>query len=108
MPKPKITTRLHFHLNGGSEYSMRVEQIYVDGVELIGMMMGTGTSGSPEFKLTSKEICFHPSGHHVEGEEERLDLMDEDIASKDVEAWILARRPQEDLVRAAFRKTHGL
>ena len=91
---PEITCRSIMHLNGGSKYSMRVDEILLDGEVIPGMTMGTGTDGSPTFICTSKEICFHPPGSHNDPEkEERLDLMDPKVDPEDVDAWILERAP---------------
>ena len=79
------------HLNGGSNYSLRVEDVLLDGEQIEGMSLGTTTDGSPDFKLTGKELVFRGPGKWAEGDEERLDLMDDDNASKVVEAWVLAR-----------------
>ena len=90
--RPEITTRLTMHLNGGDKYSMRVEEILLDGLVIPGMTMGTGTDGSPEFLLTSKEICWHPPGSHNDPEqEERLDLMTLHEGKAYIDDWILSR-----------------
>jgi len=89
--RPEITTRLNMHLNGGSNYSLRVEDVLLDGEQIEGMSLGTTTDGSPEFVCTGKELVFRGPGKWAEGDEERLDLMDPKVDPEDVEAWILAR-----------------
>ena len=96
MPKKaEITRHLYMHMNGGPDFSMRVDEIWVDGVKTR-ITMGTGTNGSPEFKCTSHELCFHPPGTHGPEEEQRLDLMEEGMTDRRMRRWILKRRAPDD------------
>jgi hypothetical protein len=74
-----LTTRLTLHLNGGSKFSERHEDILADG-EPTGMTMHTRTDGSPEYRITVKEI------HDGDA---TLDMLDPD--SDDAETWVWAR-----------------
>lgn len=46
-----LTFKLHLHLNGGSEYSSRIEKNDEWGIAL-----NTETNGSPNYTITTKEL----------------------------------------------------
>ena len=89
--RPVITCRLNMHLNGGGNYSLRVEDVLLDGEQIEGMSMGTTTDGSPDFKLTGKELVFRGPGKWAEGDEDRLDLLTCHLSQEDINDWILER-----------------
>ena len=92
MTGPKITTKLHLHINGGGKYSTMIDYVMIDGEET-GITLGTHTDGSPEYNVVERRLHFQPPGTWKEEDVQVLDLMDEGSTLEVFEEWILARAP---------------
>lgn len=76
-----LTTRLDLHLNGGSKYSTRVDQIYHGG-EPTGIRIHVQTDGSPRYQVVAKHLSYRT---------EELDLRTATPA--EAQAWLDERLP---------------